>query len=471
MDSITSVNIRQIEHMSRESTQVATANLSEKESNRAPRNNSESTTSETSVEAFDSPNSNLSGPEQQEAPILNREIHNPSKNSDTRLSINSNEVNATMNLSPVLRLTPEAFPSNSPNVSAYNGKNQLYDNQKQNEEENQERKIEEADGEERNREAQREEERQMQKEEELRQQQLEKQRMEEERQRREVVKKHQAERQRKQREEAEQRLRAHQEQLRQEQCVFPSSESDHPIVPNVNVPPPNQVNDGNGYKYSKNQQQRRNANKSISSSDMSPTRRLSSKSSQSAHISRGERIHGAAPTPFFDRIVSEEVQELKEYSRIIKAQHAEINELKGSNRALEIDLEMESMKRIELESALEEQERLYRHERKELISQRDDLEELLEAEKNTNKKLWELVYQKEKEIQKAYQYRFEPNQQGGRRQTNRSPTDRPTSQNQQRSSNEKQPNQGPHDFLQATGSTLTPQEVNALNSLQNFFGL
>jgi hypothetical protein len=377
--------------MSRESTQVATASLSEKESNRAPRNNSESTTSETSVEAFDSPNSNLNGPEQQEAPILNREIHNPSENSDTSVNINSNEVNATMNLSPVLRLTPEAFPSNSPNVSAYNGKNQLYDNQKQNEEENQERKIEEADVEERNREAQ--------------QQQLEKQMMEEERQRREVVKKHQAERQRKQREETEQRLRAHQEQLRQEQCVFPSSESDHPVVPNVNVPPPNQVNDGNGYKYSKNQQQRRNANKSISSIDMSPTRRLSNKSSQSAHISRGERIHGAAPTPFFDRIVSEEVQELKEYSRIIKAQHAEINELKGSNRALEIDLEMESMKRIELESALEDQERLYRHERKELISQRDDLEELLEAEKNTNKKLWELVYQKEKEIQKAYQYR------------------------------------------------------------------
>ena len=63
---------------------------------------------------------------------------------------------------------------------------------------------------------------------------------------------------------------------------------------------------------------------------------------------------------------------------------------------------------------------------------------------------------------------FEPNQQGGRRQTNKSPTDRTntdrnTSQNQQRTTNEKQPNQGPHDFLQATGSTLTPQEANALN--------
>lgn len=66
---------------------------------------------------------------------------------------------------------------------------------------------------------------------------------------------------------------------------------------------------------------------------------------------------------------------------------------------------------------------------------------------------------------------FEPNQQGARRQTNKSPTDRASTQNQQRSTSEKQPNQGPHDFLQATGTTLTPQEANALNSLQNFFGL
>lgn len=456
--------------MSRESVQVGTENLSGKESN--PRNNSESTTSETSVEPFDSPNSILSRSEQQEEPILKSERHTPPENSDSRLNFNSNEGKAAMNLAPVLRSTPEPFGHNSPNVNACSGKQHLHDHKQLNEEVKHDIKHEEMDGElERHRKAQQEEERQVQKEEELRQEQLEKQRMEEERQRREVVKRQQAERQRKQREEAENRLRVHQEQLRQEQCDFPSSETDHPVVPNINVPPPNQVHGGNGYKYNKTQQQRRNANKSISSVDMSPSRRLSNKSSQSAHISQGQRIHGSVPTPFFDRIVSEEVQELKEYSLIIKAQHAEINELKGSNRALEIDLEMESMKRMELESALEQQERLYRHERKELISQRDDLEGLLEAEKNTNKKLWELVYQKEKEIQKAYQYRFEPNQQGARRQTNKSPTDRASNQNQQRSSNEKQPNQGPHDFLQATGTTLTPQEANALNSLQCFFGL
>lgn len=393
--------------MSRESIKVPSANLSDKESNRAPRNNSESTTSETSVEAFDSPNSIQSGHEQQEVPLLEPGVtYPPHEDPNTRLTLNSTEGNTTMNLAPALRSTPEPFAPNSPNISAYTGKSQLYDGQKYSEEFDQDENHKETDEDsERQREAQLEEERQMQREEELRQQQLEKQRMEEERQRREVVKRQQAERQRKQREEAEHRLRAHQEQLRQEQCEFPSSETDNPVVPNINIPPPNKFHSGNGFKYNKNQQQRRHANKSISSTDISPTRRLSSKSSQSAHVSQGQRTHGSAPTPFFDRILSEEVQELKEYSRIIKAQHAEINELKSSNRALEIDLELESMKRIELESSLEEQERLYRHERKQLISQRDDLEGLLEAEKNTNKKLWELVYQKEKEIQKAYQYR------------------------------------------------------------------
>lgn len=67
-------------------------------------------------------------------------------------------------------------------------------------------------------------------------------------------------------------------------------------------------------------------------------------------------------------------------------------------------------------------------------------------------------------------FQFEPNQQGGRRQANKSPTDRSVNQNQQRNMNERTSNQGPHDFLQATGSSLNSNEVVAIKTLQNFFG-
>lgn len=395
--------------MSREALQLDLLNPPEKSSSKPPRNNSESTTSETSVEAFDSPDSHQVNSDLLEAPILEDSEHLSKDFNGVHLNLDPSDETKSMNIGPVLRSTPETYVSSSAQIKAKNQINEYMLNEKA---------VKKSDDNEQDLEpnkdrvdvvTSKELERQQtdhRDEEERRQKQLEQQRLDEEKQRREAVKKQQAERQRKQREEAEYRMRIQQEQQRQEQCDFPSSESSQF---NVNVPHPHQGALVNGHKYHKTHQQRRHANKISATADTPPIRRQSERNLQSVQFSQGQPIHninhGPAPTPFFDRIVSEEVQELKEYSRIIKAQHAEISELKNSNCALESDLEIETMKRIGLETALEEQERLYKGERKDLISQRDELQRLLETEKNTNKKLWELIYQKEKEIQKAYQYR------------------------------------------------------------------
>jgi hypothetical protein len=182
------------------------------------------------------------------------------------------------------------------------------------------------------------------------------------------------------------------------------------------------------------------------------------------------RIVAEAPTLFFDSLVNEEVQEMNEYSRIIQTQDREIAELKNTNNEMESRLEYQARERLELEGTLEDKEDVWAEKCRQLEQVRDENMKALQAEKTTNRKLWDLVYAKEKEIQRAYQRKYDgPSQQGNRPgPPQRGPSDKSAGTPRNVGLNS---HRSPHDFLEARGSPQTVQERTAMKTLQGFFGL
>ncbi len=267
------------------------------------------------------------------------------------------------------------------------------------------------------------EERQRQLEEERRQQQIleQEKRQEEERQRREFIKRQELERSRKQQEEAELRKqKAIEDQIRRQkeekirlerQCEFPPSANIKPI----HMPPANGNQHhhagvvANGqqfypYKDAKRQQQHQRSG-TMSSNGETPLKFRSTRNHPHEGHLHNHREHLNAPdtpTLFFERIVNEEVAEIKSYTEIIQKQNSEIIELKNNNNEMEARLEFQTKDRIELESTIENQEIHWARKCEELQETVDAFKKSLETEKTTNKKLWDLVYVKEKEIKRAY---------------------------------------------------------------------
>jgi hypothetical protein len=91
----------------------------------------------------------------------------------------------------------------------------------------------------------------------------------------------------------------------------------------------------------------------------------------------------AQPTPLFERLVTEEVQELKAY--------------------LETRLELESRGRVQLETTLEEQEREWAIKFKELEADRDHWKEIVRVEQTKNARLIDQVVRKDQDIHRMLQ--------------------------------------------------------------------
>ncbi len=268
---------------------------------------------------------------------------------------------------------------------------------------------------------------------------LEQQRLGEQDRQRKQLQKRQLQQRQKQREEAEFRAqKAKEEQLRLErekkekierQCDFPVS------IANVNMNRTNSNNlNNNAHGNTNAQEQAQHANATnvvpnnssaaivsnvaynrrqnqrsgtMSSTDTPMKRPTRNNPIHNNPIDIGEQGHTSpiATTPFFDKMVSEEMQDFKDFQRIVKLQHAQIAELKTTNNDMERRLEFQTRERYELETTLEEQEALWKDKCKTLEGERDDLLRCLETEKTTNAKLWDLVIQKEKAIQHAHQRR------------------------------------------------------------------
>ena len=109
------------------------------------------------------------------------------------------------------------------------------------------------------------------------------------------------------------------------------------------------------------------------------------------------------PTPLFERLVTEEVQELKAYARIIENQNRRLGELERVHGDLEARLELESRGRAQLETTLEEQERAWALRFQQLEEDRDHWKDVVKAEQAKNARLIDQVVRKDQDIHRMLQ--------------------------------------------------------------------
>jgi hypothetical protein len=126
--------------------------------------------------------------------------------------------------------------------------------------------------------------------------------------------------------------------------------------------------------------------------------------------SNGVVLHGnegsagvSQPTPMFERLVTEEVQELKTYVRIVENQNRRLAELEKVQSDLENRLEIESVCRQHLEATLETREREWAEKIEHVESDRDQWKHLVEVEKLKNSKLIDQVVRKDQDIHRMLQ--------------------------------------------------------------------
>jgi septal ring factor EnvC (AmiA/AmiB activator) len=105
-------------------------------------------------------------------------------------------------------------------------------------------------------------------------------------------------------------------------------------------------------------------------------------------------------TPMFQRLVTDEVQELKTYTRIIEEQNRRVTELERRTTDLEKRLAKANRDKADLERTLEFRETEWRNKFDRLESDRDHQKELVAQEKGMNSKLNYQVVQMEQEIHK-----------------------------------------------------------------------
>lgn len=109
------------------------------------------------------------------------------------------------------------------------------------------------------------------------------------------------------------------------------------------------------------------------------------------------------PTPLFERLVTEEYQELKAYTRIIEGQNRRLVELERIHGDLENRLELESRGRTQLEATLERRERDWNIKYHKLEKDRDDWKNEVSQEQAKNARLRDQVVRKDQDIHRMLQ--------------------------------------------------------------------
>ena len=123
--------------------------------------------------------------------------------------------------------------------------------------------------------------------------------------------------------------------------------------------------------------------------------RTSNRNGEDGHPDGAPSVH---PIPLFERLVTEEVQELKTYAGIVERQNIELAKQKKVQEDLEARLRGETRRRKELESLLEEQERLWSEKFAELEEERNTAEKKLQDEQTKTTKLINQVQRKDRDI-------------------------------------------------------------------------
>jgi hypothetical protein len=151
------------------------------------------------------------------------------------------------------------------------------------------------------------------------------------------------------------------------------------------------------------QQQTMRASPTISQASSTKGKKPSHSLGGASMTSSVSSVNNMHPTPLFQRLVSEEVQELKAYARIIENQNRRLAELERVHGDLEVRLEVQSNRRMELEKTLEDRERIWAEQTRELERDRDSWKDLVNVERAKNGKLMDQVVRKDQDIHRMLQ--------------------------------------------------------------------
>jgi len=111
---------------------------------------------------------------------------------------------------------------------------------------------------------------------------------------------------------------------------------------------------------------------------------------------QGSHLETGVSPPLFERLVSDDVQELKSYSRIIQSQNARLSELERVNDDLERRLESQAKYKMEMEAEFSRMERLWGTRYNEISEERDAWKGAVEAERRRCKGLREQISRKDR---------------------------------------------------------------------------
>jgi hypothetical protein len=119
--------------------------------------------------------------------------------------------------------------------------------------------------------------------------------------------------------------------------------------------------------------------------------------------SDAEMSPAIAPAPLFQRLVTEEVQELKHYVRMIADQDCRLNEVVNITVDLDRKLQKQTKARTDLERTLELRERQWADKFEKLEADRDHWKDVVQQEKRINSRFTDQVARMEQEIHKLLQ--------------------------------------------------------------------
>jgi len=172
---------------------------------------------------------------------------------------------------------------------------------------------------------------------------------------------------------------------------------------------------------SQQQQQQQTSSRSSSVNIMScktsiPSRRSIGKNLQheggssinsSSFYSSHNNNNNTRQVPLFQRLVSDEVQEIKYYTRIIESQSRRLIQLERVHEDLEVRLEAQSNQRIELERVLEDREQVWTKKVHEIWKEKEKWKNLVTTERLKNSKLMDQGIRKDQTIHRMLQQKYD----------------------------------------------------------------
>jgi hypothetical protein len=186
--------------------------------------------------------------------------------------------------------------------------------------------------------------------------------------------------------------------------------------------------------------------------------------------------------PLFERMVSDDVQELKQYAKIIQAQNLRLAELERVNEDLEKRLERQAKEKMSLEAEINATDRAWAERFAQLETERDAWRGTVQAEQRKNASLREQVYRKDKELHRMLQRKYDgaPGGGGGGPNTRQPSVSGAVERMGDRMRGGSHPDNAQHDNphhhkspqdLLATRQTPEVKERRAMQGLLDFFGM